>query len=195
MRSRRPIALWIAAILAPALILTFAVLQLRKTGNNPERISQAVGFTIGNFVAQPEEVRKPSPKLKGEDLFGRPLDLKSYRGKVVVLNLWGSWCGPCRREQPALVRLSNELEPRGVQFLGLNVRDNKAAAIAFRDEFHVTYPSFYDPSAELTYRLATQILPTTYLIDRAGLIVLRFPGSIDENLLRRSVETVLGAAT
>jgi len=176
-------------------VVGFGIAQLTKTGRSPSGLNKAFGFTIGYSSLGVERLSKPAPSLEGEALDGGTLDLAAYRRQIVVINLWASWCGPCRAEQPELERLWGEYRSRGVQFLGLNVRDTRVDAKVFREEFHVTYPSFYDPSAALTYRLGAKFLPTTFIIDRDGRIVLRFAGRIDRPLLKRALDQMLARGT
>lgn len=185
---------WAGVLAAATLVAVFAFLQLSRTGANPSRLARAYGFSIGDFRAEGERESRPAPNLVGEALDGSRLALSEYRGKAVVLNLWASWCGPCRKEQPIFERLWREYRDRGVQFLGLNVRDTKAAALAFIDEFQVTYPSFFDPSAALTFEVQAQILPSTFIIDSAGQMFFRFTGTVDEPLLRQGIDRALATA-
>jgi thiol-disulfide isomerase/thioredoxin len=87
----------------------------------------------------PPEKRQPAPKLVGTTLDDKPFSLTA--GDVVVINVWGSWCAPCRAETPDLVRLANEYGDQGVRFVGINTRDNPDAAKAFVRSFNVPYPS------------------------------------------------------
>lgn len=193
--SNRGVWLAWAAVIGPAaLVAGFAFLQLSKTGANPSRLAKAYGFSIGDFRAEGQRESRPAPNLAGVAMDGSRLTLSEYRGKVVVLNLWASWCGPCRKEQPIFERVWREYRDGGVQFLGLNVRDNKTAALAFIDEFQVTYPSFFDPSAALTFKLQAQILPSTFIIDPAGRMFFRFTGTVDEPLLRQGIDGALATA-
>lgn len=186
--------LWVALTLTVA-VGGLAARQLLRSGADPASLTRAYGFDIGNFPAIADEGSEPAPPLRGPKLGGGSLSLAQFRGKAVVINLWASWCGPCRREQPALERVWREYQDRGVQFLGLNVRDQEAAAHAFREEFGVTYPSFYDESARLTFELRAQVLPTTYVIDQDGRIVFRLTGTVNEVLLRKVLDGVLTRGT
>lgn len=142
----------------------------------------------GTLVLLPEDQRKPAPDITGTTLSGEPFALKDYRGKVVALNVWASWCAPCRAEAPALNQLSRELAPKGVQFIGLDTRDSKAAAEAFIRRFEVTYPNVWDPDAQLqlAFRdsLPPQAIPSTLLIDKQGRVAGRVLGEIDRTQLR-----------
>lgn len=186
-RSHR--GLWLLAF--GLAICGLAAWQLSRAGSDPVSLSRAYGFNIGDFAAISEARSEPAPDLEGPALGGGNLALADHRGDVVVVNLWASWCGPCRREQPDLEQVWREYRDRGVRFLGVNVRDQRAAARAFQEEFGVTYPSFYDEASQLAHELKAQNLPTTYVIDRDGTIVLRLTGTIDDVLLREILDATL----
>jgi thiol-disulfide isomerase/thioredoxin len=123
--------------------------------------------------------RVPAPQLGGKSVEGRRLSLADYKGKVVVVNIWGSWCPPCRAEAPHLAKVAKETAPQGVQFVGINTRDLQTAqAKAFEKEFGIPFPSFYDPSGDLVLRFPKgsvnpQAIPSTLIIDRQGRIAVR----------------------
>lgn len=96
----------------------------------------------------PPEQRRPVPEMTGESLMepGNLIRLTDYAGKVVVLNVWGSWCGPCRREMPELQRVHEQTKASGVQLLGIDVRDgSREAPSDFVSNLQIAYPSIYDP--------------------------------------------------
>lgn len=142
----------------------------------------------GTLVLIPADERKPAPEITGTTLTDQPFALADYRGKVVALNVWASWCAPCRAEAPALNQLSTELGPKGVQFIGLDTRDTKASAEAFVRRFDVQYPNVWDPDAQLqlAFRdsLPPQAIPSTLLIDRQGRVAGRILGEVDRTQLR-----------
>lgn len=131
------------------------------------------GFAAGDgtvTLVDPAQ-RTPLPSLSGTTLDGNPLDLSQYKGKVIVLNVWGSWCPPCRHEAPQLVAAS--AKTTGVaQFVGIDTRDtNKAAAQAFVRNARIGYPSLYDPDGALLLRLRSvppKAIPSTLVVDRQG---------------------------
>ncbi len=142
----------------------------------------------GSVVLVPAADRVPAPDITGTTLTGEGFALTDYRGKVVVLNVWASWCAPCRAEAPSLNQVSRELAPRGVQFIGLDTRDTTASAQAFVRRFDVPYPNVWDPDAQLqlAFRdsLPPQAIPSTLLIDRRGRVAGRILGEVDRTQLR-----------
>jgi len=106
---------------------------------------------------------------------GKPQRLSDYRGKVVVLNFWASWCPPCLEEAPALNRLQRHIEPLGGTILGVSIDEDPAAYEKFLKDFAIVFPTWRDPNVqdnkskiELGY--GTSLIPETYVIDRHGKI-------------------------
>lgn len=123
----------------------------------------------------PAERGKPI-EVVGVDLDGKPLTSKQWIGKVVVINIWGSWCPPCRVEQPVLSQLASELKASEVEFLGIAVREDPATSKAFTTAKKVPYPSIGSgDSLILTFTdsLPAVAVPTTYVIDREGRVATR----------------------
>jgi thiol-disulfide isomerase/thioredoxin len=137
--------------------------------------------------------RVPAPAIRGETLEGNPIDLSTYRGKVVVLNFWASWCPPCRAESPSLVKVAQDTAPLGVAFVGVDFKDERSAARRF-DEIHgVPYPSLFDqPGVVLTRlrRFVPQQPPSTLLLDRSGRIAALFSGGVTESELSGPVQAL-----
>ena len=126
--------------------------------------------------------------VRGTTIAGRPISLTDYRGKVVVVNVWGSWCAPCRAEAPMLSQASRDLAAQGVQFVGIDSRDpSRAAAEAFQRRFDVGYPSIYDQQGTtlLAFRdtLAPNAVPSTVILDRAGRVASSVLGQITRTTL------------
>jgi thiol-disulfide isomerase/thioredoxin len=132
--------------------------------------------------------------VTGNLISGGHFDLANWRGKVVVVNFWGSWCAPCHSEAQALEQVYKDDENKGVEFVGIDVKDDPASAQAFMAKFDVTYPVVNDPSNLLALRfhgVPPSATPTTVVIDRAGRIAARQSGEILYTQLRDVVDHVL----
>ncbi|MEU6141598.1 TlpA disulfide reductase family protein [Streptomyces sp. NPDC047081] len=144
-----------------------------------------------------EGKRAAAPDLSGKTVDGAQLDVASFKGKVVVLNVWGSWCAPCRAEAPNLEKVYQDLKSKGVQFVGINTRDTSTAnAAAFEKQQGVTFPSLYDPTGKLMLRfkkgtLNPQAIPSTLVLDRDGKIAARSLAALSEDKLRKMIDPVL----
>lgn len=138
--------------------------------------------------------RPVAPDVTGTTLTGAPLRLSSYRGKVVVLNFWGSWCGPCRGEAPTLAVLSEQYRKNGVSFLGDDVGDTPANALAFTRQMGITYPSVNDPGYQVAQDFGKVVVisdtPTTLVIDRTGRIAGVIYGAAGYSVLHTMLQDV-----
>jgi thiol-disulfide isomerase/thioredoxin len=139
--------------------------------------------------------RERPGELAGETLAGEQVALSDFTGKTVVVNVWGSWCPPCRAEAPDLVKAAERLRDDGVVFLGINSRDpSRAAAQAFVRRYDVPYPSIYDPSGRtlLAFRgtLRPNSIPSTVVIDEKGRVAASVLGEVTTSTLVALVEEV-----
>jgi thiol-disulfide isomerase/thioredoxin len=140
--------------------------------------------------------RRPVGTLEGETLDGEQVSLADYRGQVVVVNVWGSWCPPCRTEAPLLARLARQLEGRDVVFLGINTRDSDPSqALAFERTFDVPYDSVYDPDGRallaFSGTLPPSAIPSTVVVDGQGRVAASIIGEVTSaSTLRGLVEDV-----
>ncbi|MGW5636627.1 TlpA family protein disulfide reductase [Streptomyces sp. NPDC003832] len=157
------------------------------------------GFVTGadGIATVKKAERDTAPDLSGATVDGKQLDVSSYDGQVVVLNVWGSWCAPCRAEAPNFEKVYQDLKDDGVRFVGINTRDTSTRnALAFEEEQGVTYPSLYDPTGKLMLRfekgtLNPQAIPSTLVLDRDGKIAARSLAALSEEKLRKMIDPVL----
>jgi thiol-disulfide isomerase/thioredoxin len=140
------------------------------------------------------EVTGRMPAIRGRALVGDdPVGPDLYRDKVVVVNFWASWCGPCRREQPGLQALWEEYGRGGdVLFLGVNFLDGGPAAREYVREFAVTYPSVTD-DGPLADAFGIPYLPATVIVDRSGETRYRLLGAQPEERVREHIEDLLAS--
>lgn len=134
-------------------------------------------------------------ELAGDTLAGARLDLADLRGAVVVVNVWGSWCPPCRKEAPSLKQASERLRDKGVQFVGIDTRDSNASAKAFLENVGIEYPNVADPDGELLLAfkgtLNPNAIPSTLVLDKQGRVAARVVGEVSESTIRGLVEPLL----
>lgn len=185
-----------------AVVAVFAALAVTGCGTGSDAVVPGSTF---EFVApggqtrifyDPPEQRGELPEISGESLTepGRRLSLSDYAGKVVVLNIWGSWCGPCRGEADDLERVFARTRDSGVQFLGVNVRDEmRGAAEDFVRNLNVGYPSFYDPPGRTLLALRgfpRNVVPSTIVLDRQHRVAAIFLTALLDTHLQPVVDRV-----
>ncbi|MFF7469216.1 redoxin domain-containing protein [Streptomyces sp. NPDC008092] len=184
MRRRRRLPL-LAALLAPLLVLAAACAPAREAGGSP----------VSPLTRVPAADRKAAPDLAGGSLDGRAVSLAGYRGKVVVLNVWASWCGPCRAEAPELSRAQKELAAKGVQVLGVDTDARRDSGRAFQEQHALSYPSLHDPGSRKLVRLPKgyrpQALPYTLFIDRQGRIAATYLSPLTQSDIRTITRPLL----
>jgi thiol-disulfide isomerase/thioredoxin len=172
-------------LLAPALLTALVLLGGFVGGCSNVAGTGDKGYVDGQGVITvlPVAKRKVPGEVSGETLDGKQVSLASYAGKVVVVNVWGAWCPPCRAEADDLEAAAKELTPQGVVFLGINSRDSsKDNARAFERTYDVPYPSIYDPSGRnlLAFRgtLSPNAIPSTVIIDKDGRVAASVLGEV-----------------
>ncbi|HZR51135.1 MAG TPA: TlpA disulfide reductase family protein [Streptosporangiaceae bacterium] len=149
--------------------------------------TNAVLYTTGH---QPK-----APDFTGTTLTGSRLGLATYRGSVVVLNFWGSWCPPCRAEATTLAFVAQQYQSAGVRFLGVDVRDNTPGALDFLHSHNITYPSVSDPDDTITLDFSSVVpissTPSTLVIDKTGHVA----GAVFGEVSYQELTTILGKVT
>ncbi|MFM8320672.1 MAG: redoxin domain-containing protein [Chloroflexota bacterium] len=137
-----------------------------------------------------------APEFTLNDLDGQPVELAGLRGKAVLVNVWASWCGPCRAEMPAMQRVYQDYRERGLVILGVNAanQDNPDQARSFIAEQGLTFPILLDERGQVSELYAVRSLPTSFFIDPQGMIQeVIIGGPMSEALLRIRVEALLPA--
>ena len=143
------------------------------------------------------EVGQPAPPYQAVSLSGDSVALADYRGKVVLLNVWATWCGPCRGEIPELRIIDSTYKSRGLRLIGVTIdADGSQSRIAdFVKEFRMSYAIWHDPNERVSAQFRIIGVPSTFLIDRAGIVRWRSMGPIapgDTSLdaaIRRALES------
>jgi thiol-disulfide isomerase/thioredoxin len=175
----------------PALVATAALLAGVLAGCGGQSWEKKCTTTPEGVIQCAPDQRPQVRDVTGELLDGGSYDVANDRGKVVVVNFWGSWCNPCRAEADDLESTYQATKAKGVTFIGVNSRDDRDAAKAF-ERGRVTFPSVYDPDGEVALKFdVTQVsTPSTLILDRQGRIAvaLRRPTLVSE--LRPLVERV-----
>lgn len=136
---------------------------------------------------------RPAPDFVLTSFDGQRIQLSDYRGRIVVLNFWATWCPPCRVEAPVLQRAAERLESAGVTFLGIDVWDDQASAIEFLRDVGVTYPNAEDATRLIPVEFGVTGLPETFVVDRRGVLVRRWIGPLTDEDLDKLLAPVLTA--
>ncbi len=129
------------------------------------------------------EVGRPAPPLRLPLAGGGEVDLAAYRGTVVLINFWATWCTPCRTEMPAIERAYQEHRDAGFEVLGVDVQEREADVQAFLREVGVTFPSAIDLTGEAVRAYRATALPTTFFVDRLGVVREVRVGPLTEQML------------
>lgn len=170
-----------------AAVLVLASLMACRGGDTREAPRAAAPTRV--------EVGSPVPEYRAVSLAGDSVALSGLRGKVVLLNVWATWCHPCRTEIPELEALHVRYQPRGLAVIGVSVDTDGAddAIHDFMQEFAMTYPVWRDPDERVSAQFLIVGVPATFLIDRAGILRWRMTGPIapGDTTLRSAIERAL----
>ena len=173
---------------APAAILVASALVLTACGTGHDAVNGSsagqyrfIKATSHGHVTAPSQ-RKPAADVHGTLIEGGSDQLADHRGNVVLINFWATWCAPCVIESPMLEGVYQQVHSAGVDFVGIDVKDERQAAEAFIADKHMTYPMIYDETAKTALQLGVPIggLPVTVLIDRAGRVAAVYIGAVHQ---------------
>lgn len=149
-------------------------------------------------IAPDETITAPqngflAPDFELETLNGERAALSDYRGQVVLINLWASWCPPCRAEMPAMQTAYTAFRDQGFVILAVNAtnQDSRQDATAFVEEMGLTFPILFDTEGKVAQKYRSHLLPTSFFVDREGIIRHKTIGSMSEALLRTRVQELL----
>lgn len=176
------ILVFVAGIMAGDLILDYQT-QAQVHPQNIE-IAELLGLSVGTNVGE------LAPDFTGTTLDGEIITLSSLKGKLVLVNVFASWCGPCRIEAPHLVEVYNAIDSEQFEFVGLNLQETPEAVEFFRDEFFIDFPLVLNEGGGLTNIYRPVGLPTTWFIDRDGIVRFVFSGPMTKEVLQVILDDV-----
>lgn len=188
---------WVAlAVIAVSLVIavTFGVRSLGSTPSDASAASTASTSASEATAEAPQAAeRAPTPDVTFATADGTTASLDDYEGQPLVLNFWASWCPPCVAEMGDVLRPVHEAHSDEVAFLGMNLRDEPAAAQQIVDSTGVTYDLALDPDGEVFSAFGGVGMPTTVFIDEDGRIVDQHTGAITRDQLQAQVDRLIGA--
>ena len=171
-----------AVLIVIAIVLAFAIYKVGRRGSGSARLGGPLG--AAHSVA---------PDFSLQDLDGQPLELANYRGKVVLLDFWTTWCTPCRAEVQHLVEFQNKYRAQGLQVVGISMDDSPKPVREFYQELKMNYPVALGNEKVAEAYGGVLGLPTTFLIGRDGRIAAKYAGMVEMPVLEREVSTLLAA--
>jgi thiol-disulfide isomerase/thioredoxin len=189
----------IAAPIALAIVFGLNGCSASASATNDQQTNYVALNGVGVMTVYATGHRKLAPTVSGTALDGQPLTLSQFAGKVVVLNFWASWCPPCRSEAPALEQVYTDTRASGVQFVGVDIRENGVSdGVHFETTHHIDYPSFSDQASRIALDFRStgvETPPTTIVIDRQGRIAARGLGEMTYTQLLTVVKQVAAQAS
>ena len=163
----------------------------------PFALAIALGSCASGETSRSVQVGKAVPEYRAVSVDGDSVSLAGQRGKVVLFNVWATWCHPCRDEIPELLVLYNKYKPRGLELVGVSIDANGSdeAIRSFIKDFRMTYPVWRDPDERVSTEFLVVGVPATFLIDRNGTLRWRKTGPIQpgDSSLTAAIEQALGS--
>ena len=177
-----------------AILLAFAVIIVVFAVGIIHLMDAKAGLPeVGSVI--PSAQRPAAPAISGQALDGTTVHVSSLRGAPVIINFWGSWCGPCQAEARTLARVADDTKRFGVHFVGIDIRDDPATGLAFEQGHGIGYPSINDPSDLIAASFgadAPSTTPSTYILDSRGRIAWASFGPVQYDQLELAVVRITG---
>lgn len=148
--------------------------------------------TLSNDISVvPSVVNFPAPELSLNDLSGNVINISDYRQRIVLINNWATWCPPCKAEMPTLLKYYKAHSDQGFMLFGIEAGDRLEDVEKFVDDYGLTFPVLLDPNNKSLISFHNDSLPSSYVIDHAGHVVLAWTGPINMAMLEKYVTPLL----
>jgi peroxiredoxin len=171
-----------ATLIVVAIVLVICIYEVGRRGSGPAKPS-----------SPPATVHSVAPDFSLRDLNNQTLELANYRGKVVLLDFWATWCTPCRGEIPHFVEFQNNYREQGLQVIGISMDDDAKPVREFYQEFKMNYPVALGNEKVAEAYGGVLGLPITFLIGRDGRVAAKYVGEVEMPVLQQEIETLLQA--
>jgi len=179
-KKRSRVYMWVAVG-----IVLLATTYFLFAKNETQPIPTATGYAL-----PPAEVSSVAPAFMLSDVNGRQVSLAQFKGKVVILDFWATWCPPCKREIPDFIKLQSEYGSKGVQIVGIAL-DQPEKVRAFARDNGMNYPVLLGTDGVSAHYGGVESVPTTFIIDKAGRIVTKYEGFISKETFESQIKKLL----
>jgi len=149
------------------------------------------GGLSSEYTVVPSAVNFPAPDLTLNDLAGRKVTLSDYRQQIVLINNWATWCPPCKAEMPVLIKYFKAHSNQGFMLLGIEAGDPEEDVESFIEEFGIDFPVLLDPNNKSLIAFHNDSLPSSYVVDHNGSVILAWTGPINQAMLEKYLTPLL----
>ena len=181
-KSKRTISQLIPVILMGVGLIVIGLVMLTLLGKDTETSEVSVVPAVVNF---------PAPDITLDDLSGNVVSLTDYRQKVVLLNNWATWCPPCKSEMPTLQKYYQDHAQQGFMLIGIEAGDSRDNVASFVAEYKLSFPILLDPNNKSLISFHNDSLPSSYVIDHTGTVILSWTGPISRAMLEKYLTPLL----
>jgi cytochrome c biogenesis protein CcmG/thiol:disulfide interchange protein DsbE len=186
--SRRNLIL-LATLLPTLGVIILLAWGVSQSGGRPG------GLAINTELGEVEVQQSPARPFNLDLFEGGTLTLEQLEGKIVMVDFWASWCPPCRQEAPVLAQVYREYEERGVEFVGVDIWDNRDGALDYVTRYGITYPNGLDEKGTIAIDYGVRGIPEKYFINRNRVLVRKFVGPMDEAKLKQVLDEMLSESS